>query len=73
MVRLKALSKMAPDKRRGAIMILMLFLLPALLVLIGTAIDISQVQLHRAELRLAVDTASRAAADELARSHRQTA
>ena len=72
MVRLKALSKMARDKRRGAIMILMLFLLPALLVLIGTAIDISQVQLHRAELRLAVDTASRAAADELARTESST-
>lgn len=50
----------------------MLILLPALLILVGMAIDISQVQLHRAELRLAVDSASRAAADELARTESST-
>lgn len=54
--------------RRGAILILLLFLLPALLMVIGTAVDVSYLQLSRAEMRLAVDAASRAAADELART-----
>lgn len=68
----RTLRHLQDNPRRGAIMILMLFLLPALLILIGMAIDISQVQLHRSELRLAVDTASRAAADELARTESST-
>lgn len=70
--RLRSFQNWRDNPRRGAIMVMMLFLLPALLILIGMAIDISQVQLHRAELRLAVDSASRAAADELARTESST-
>ena len=68
----QSLNQFKEQRRRGAIMVLMLFLLPALLLLVGMAIDVSQIQLHRAELRLAVDTASRAAADELARTESST-
>ncbi len=61
-------SEQGRTNRRGAILILLLLLLPGLLIVIGGAIDLSYLQLSRAEMRLAVDAATRAAADELARS-----
>lgn len=64
----KMLTEQGGKRRRGAILILLLLLLPGLLLLIGGAIDLSYLQLSRAEMRLAVDAATRAAADELARS-----
>lgn len=66
--QVKPQRRRSRGQRRGSIMTLTMFLLPVLLFLVGMAVDISQLQLHRAELRVAVDAASRAAADELARS-----
>jgi Ca-activated chloride channel homolog len=55
-------------QRRGGILLLLVLLLPAIILLVGLAVDVSYVQLNRTEMRMAVDAASRAAADELART-----
>ncbi len=54
--------------RRGAVVPLVAMVLPVLLVLLGFAVDVAYMQNVRAELRMATDAASRAAATELART-----
>ncbi|MEM9658801.1 MAG: pilus assembly protein TadG-related protein, partial [Planctomycetota bacterium] len=51
--------------RRGAIIALVAFLLPALLMVLGFSVDLSYMQATRTELRAATDCAARAAATEL--------
>jgi Ca-activated chloride channel homolog len=54
--------------RRAAVLVLVVLLLPVLLLFCGFAVDVAYYQLARAQLRLAVDAAARAAATELART-----
>lgn len=55
-------------KRQGAILVLVVILFPVLLLVLGYSIDLAYTQLARAELRLAVDAAARAAAQEFSRT-----
>jgi Ca-activated chloride channel homolog len=59
-------------QRRGAIIVLVALLLPAFLLIVGFSIDLAHIQLSRTEMRLAVDAAARAGAEELARSESPT-
>lgn len=54
--------------RDGAIIVLVALLLPAFLLIVGFSVDLAHIQLSRTEMRLAVDAAARAAAEELART-----
>lgn len=53
------------QKRRGAILVLVAFLIPVLAIMAAFAIDVAWMQLVRTELRTATDAASRAGAKEL--------
>ena len=54
--------------RRGAIIILIAFLLPVLFVLVGFSIDMANMQRTRTELRTATDLAAKGASETLART-----
>lgn len=54
--------------RRGAMLPLIAFLMPVLLIFLGFSVDLAYMQNARMELRAATDAAARAAATELARS-----
>ncbi len=54
--------------RRGAVIVLIALLLPAFLLIVGFSIDLAHIQLSRTEMRLAVDAAARAGAEELSRT-----
>ncbi len=58
--------------RRGAVIVLVALLLPAFLLIVGFSVDLAHIQLSRTEMRLAVDAAARAGAEELARSESPT-
>lgn len=53
---------------RGAMLVLIAFLLPALLIFLGFAVDLAYMQNTRMELRAATDIAARAGATSLART-----
>ncbi len=55
-------------QRQGAILVLVVVLFPVLLFVLGYSIDLAFTQLARAELRLAVDAAAKAAAQEFSRT-----
>ncbi len=55
-------------RRQGAILVLVVLLFPVLLLVLGYSIDLAYTQLARAELRLAVDAAAKAAAQEFSRT-----
>ncbi|MGV3485923.1 MAG: vWA domain-containing protein [Planctomycetaceae bacterium] len=61
-------SRAPRHNRRGAIIVMVALLLPAFLLIVGFSIDLAHIQLSRTEMRLAVDAAARAAAEELART-----
>lgn len=52
-------------QRRGAVLILMAFLMPVLVMMAAFAIDVAWMQLVRTELRTATDAAARAGAKQL--------
>ncbi|QDS98132.1 VWA domain-containing protein [Adhaeretor mobilis] len=54
--------------RRGAMLPLIAFLLPVLLIFLGFAVDLAYMQNTRMELRAATDAAARAGATELSRT-----
>jgi hypothetical protein len=54
--------------RRGAIIILIAFILPVLFVLVGFSIDMANMQRTRTELRASTDLAAKAASETLART-----
>ena len=56
------------QSRRGAILPLLAFLFPLVVIMLGFSIDLALMQNSRAELRAAADAAARAGAIELARS-----
>ena len=55
-------------QRKGAIIFLLVLLLPVIFVLVGFSVDLANMQRVRTELRAATDLASKAAADELSRT-----
>ena len=55
-------------QRQGAIIFLLVLLLPVIFVLVGFSVDLANMQRVRSELRAATDLASKAAADELSRT-----
>ncbi|MEN1678868.1 MAG: vWA domain-containing protein [Planctomycetota bacterium] len=63
----------ASRKRRGAVAPFVAVLTPALLVVLGFAVDLAHMQNTRAELRLATDAAARAGASVLNRTDSVTA
>jgi uncharacterized protein YegL len=62
----------AAKSRRGAILPLVAFLLPVLVILLGFSVDLAFMQTTRIELRSATDAAARAGAIELAESEDAT-
>ena len=56
------------DERKGAILPLVAFLLPVMIIFLGFSIDLAFMQRARIELRSATDAAARAAAIELSKS-----
>ncbi len=58
----------SPRRRRGAIVVLVLFLLVALLAMAAFAVDVSYMQLTRSQLRRATDAAARAAGEAIHRT-----
>ena len=54
------------SQRQGATAVVVVILLPVLLLIIGFSVDLSYMQLSRAELRVATDLAAKAASAELA-------
>ncbi len=58
-------SRPARRARRGAVLILLCFLMPVLAMMAAFAIDVAWMQLVRTELRTATDAASRAGAKQL--------
>lgn len=54
--------------RRGAMLVLVAILLPAVLSLVALFLGVSQMQLARSEMRLAADAAARAAAEAVLRT-----
>ena len=56
------------NARRGAIIPLIAFLLPVVILFMGFAVDVAHMQNVRLEMRAATDAAARAAANTLART-----
>ncbi len=54
--------------RRGAVILLIAFLLPVLFIIVGFSVDLANMQMARTELRAATDLAAKAAAETLART-----
>lgn len=54
-----------PTRRTGAMLVLIAFTLPLMLIMVAFALDVAWMQLVRAELRTATDAASRAGAKSL--------
>ena len=61
-------SQLSRTGRRGAMLPLIAFLLPVLLIFLGFAVDLAYMQNARMELRAATDAAARAGATELSRT-----
>ena len=59
-------------KRRGAMLPLIVILLPVVLILMGFAVDLAYMQNTRMELRAATDAAARAAATSLSQTDSET-
>jgi len=60
--------RLAPQSRRGAMMVFVAVLIAAFLAMVAISIEIAHIQLARTELRTATDAAAKAAALELARA-----
>ncbi len=56
------------NERRGAMLPLIAFLLPVLVIFLGFSVDLAYMQCVRMEMRVATDAAARAGASELAQS-----
>jgi len=59
--------RLAPQSRRGAMLVFVAVLIAAFLAMVAISIEIAHIQLARTELRTATDAAAKAAALELAR------
>jgi hypothetical protein len=59
---------MLPQRRRGAMLVLIAFCLPLCIIMAAFAVDVAWMQLVRTELRTATDSAARAGAKELSLS-----
>ncbi len=64
-------ARNASPARRGVLLMLIAFLIPVLMVIVGFAVDLAYMQLVRTELRVAADLAAKAAAQELSASQGQ--
>ncbi len=71
--RLSARRRLHPRHRRGAMLVFIAVCLPLLIIMAAFAIDVAWMQLARAELRTATDSAARAGAKELSLKQSDTA
>ena len=68
MLLTNAIVRQRNRARKGAILVLVVLLLPVFLIIIGFSVDLAHVQRVRTELRAAVDLSAKAAIGELSRT-----